>query len=120
MKNLAKLQLLIAAAAFGWTSWAYGAIIDLVQAPTGYFLPTDAQKYHWPYLRWNGDDWSWMHSAIGGPITDAYLLISAFDVDAAQGEVDEIWADDSGTPTLLGSFAGANDVWNFTWFTLPS
>jgi hypothetical protein len=32
------------------------AIIDTVQAPTGYFVPTDADKYNWPYYRWHGDD----------------------------------------------------------------
>ncbi|MCS6986329.1 MAG: hypothetical protein NZM40_02675 [Sphingomonadaceae bacterium] len=32
------------------------ADVDVVEAPTGFFVPTDAQKYDWPYYRWFGDD----------------------------------------------------------------
>jgi hypothetical protein len=95
------------------------AAIDTVQAPTGYFVPTDAQKYSWPYYRGNGDDWDWTHTPIAGPITSAYLLISAFDVDFIDGERDEIFAYDGATPVSLGYLTGANDMWNFTTFTLP-
>ena len=95
------------------------AIIDTVQAPTGYFVPTDADKYNWPYYRWYGDDWEWTHNPIAGPITSAYLLISAFDVDYDQGELDEIFVYDGASPVSLGYLAGANNMWAFTTFTLP-
>jgi hypothetical protein len=125
MKAISKIKTsiiasLIAVAAFSSGSIAQAAVIDVVQAPTDYFVPDDALKYEAPYYKWYGEDWSWSHAAIGGAITNAWLMISAFDVDASSGEVDEIWVDDNGTPVKLGNLAGANDIWNFTWFTLPS
>lgn len=101
-------------AAFG----AHAATTDTVQAPTGFFVSSDAAKYNSPYYRWAADDWEWQHNAIGGSISSATLNISAFDVDAAYGEVDNIYAWDSGSWTLLGSLAGADDSWAFSTFTL--
>ena len=95
------------------------AAIDVVQAPTGYFVPTDAQKYDAPYWRGNGQDWGWTHGGIAAGFTTATLNISAFDVDFPD-EVDNIWALDSGTWVLLGPLAGANNQWAFTNFTLGS
>lgn len=119
MRKLKPVACLLGAAALIASASASAAIIDTVQAPTPYFVPSDSQKFSWPYYRWNGDDWSWSHNPIAGPITSAWLMISAFDVDAPY-EVDEIWADDNGTPVTLGTLAGANNVWNFTWFSLDS
>ena len=115
-----KIIPLVAAAALAYGSIAQGAIIDVVQAPTGYFVPNDALKYDSPYYRWYDDDWSWTHKPISGSISSAWLMVSAFDVDAAQGEVDQIWVNDNGTPVKLGDLAGANNAWNFTWFALPN
>jgi hypothetical protein len=53
------------AASIGGTA-AHAAFSDVVQAPTGYFVPTDAQKYDFPYYRANGDDWTWQQGAIAG------------------------------------------------------
>ena len=96
------------------------ATIDVVQSPTGYFVPTDAEKYDAPYYRWNGENWSWTHNAISGAISNAYLMISAFDVDAAAGELDNIYGFDSASSSwlLIGALTGASDIWNFTWFSL--
>jgi hypothetical protein len=99
---------------------ASAAIIDTVQAPTGYFVPTDPQKYSWPYYRGHGEDWDWTHNPIAGPITSAYLLISAFDVDFSQGEQDEILAYDGASPVSLGYLAGASNTWSFMMFGLPA
>ena len=99
---------------------ANAAFVDVVQSPTGYFVPSAAQVYNWPYYRWYGDDWGWTHGAYGGSITTADLNISAWDVDAAQGEVDNIYAYDNGAPTLLGSLNGLNNDWGYTTFNLPS
>lgn len=107
--------LLAAMAALGFAS-AHAAV-DTVQYSTGYFVDVDANKYNSPYYRWNGDDWGWQHGAIGGSFATASLNISAFDVDAPS-EVDNIYALDSGTWTLLGSLAGNNDTWAFTSFNL--
>jgi hypothetical protein len=95
--------------------------VNVVQAPTGYFVPTDAQKYDSPYYRWYGEDWGWTHGAVDAPTTSVTLLISAFDVDAPS-EVDNIyaWENTAATWVLLGSLAGANDVWAYTTFTLGS
>ena len=94
------------------------AITDTIQTPTGFFVPTDAQKTDAPYYRGNGQDWGWTHNAIAGAITSAELNISAFDVDAASGEVDNIYAYDNGVATLLGSLAGGDNVWAFSNFVL--
>lgn len=87
-------------------------------SPT-YFVNQDANKYNSPYYRSAGQDWGWTHNAIAGGFTSASLNISAFDVDAPF-EVDNIYAYDNGGAgwTLLGSLAGASDVWSFTNFVL--
>lgn len=93
------------------------AVTDTIQAPTGFFVPTDAQKNSDPYYRWYNQDWGWVHNPIVGSITSASLNISAFDVDAPS-EVDNVYANDSGSWVLLGSLAGADNIWAFTSFAL--
>ena len=93
------------------------AVTNTVEAPTGFFVPTDAQKYDAPFYRGFGESWAWAHGAIGGAITSASLNISTFDVDAPN-EVDNIYAMDSGVWTLLGSLVGATDTWTFANFVL--
>lgn len=112
-----KAALLSAFAFLGFATAGQAAVVDVVQNPTGYFTPSDAEKYDSPYYRYAGEDWGWTHGAIGSTFTTATLSISAFDVDAPD-EVDEIWVKDSGTWTLLGSLAGANDIWSYTEFAL--
>jgi hypothetical protein len=123
-----KLVLLIA---FGlmltFGSFAFAApTVDVIQAPTGYFVPTDGQKYDRPdYWRGFGQDWIWTHNAIGGTITTASLNISAFDVDANYSpsnlrEVDKIYAKDGANWVYLGDLAGSNDQWAYTNFVLGS
>ncbi|WP_448580249.1 PEPxxWA-CTERM sorting domain-containing protein [Thermaurantiacus sp.] len=103
---------------------ASAAVTDTIQAPTGFFVPTDAQKYDSPYYRGFGEDWGWTHNPIGGVITSAALNISAFDVDfdgipgSFVGERDEIFAMDDGVWVSLGYLAGSNDIWAFTNFVL--
>jgi hypothetical protein len=129
MKNQKNNQLGILAAMVGSLLVAssyptYGvAVVDTVQAPSGYFCPTDAAKYDSPYYRYQGADWGWTHNAApfsGVTINSATLNISAFDVDWAQGEVDNIYAYDNGVKTLLGSLTGQNDQWSYATFTLGS
>lgn len=88
------------------------AAVDIAQAPTGFFVPTDAQKFDFPYYRGNGQDWSWTHGAIAAGFTTAKLTIAAFDVDSPD-EVDEIYANDSGTWTLLGALTGSDSIWSY-------
>lgn len=101
-------------------------VSDVINAPTGYFVPTDAQKWDSGYWRWYDEDWGWSHNAIAGPITSAELGISAFDVDYAGGERDIIYAWENsqnggaGDWVALGELAGGNAIWQFTKFTLSS
>ena len=88
-------------------------------SPT-YFVDSDEHKYDSPYYRGFGEDWGWTHNAIAGTFATASLNISAFDVDAAFGEVDNIYVKDEGIWTLVGNLSGANDAWAFTNFTLGS
>ena len=84
---------------------------DTVQAPTAYFVPSDAQKYDYPYYRGNGDGWAWYQNPIAVSFSSASLNVSAFDVDSCCGEVDNIYAEDSGSWVLLGSLTGLNNQW---------
>ena len=104
----------------GTTSVFAVPITDTVESPTGFFVPTDAQKFDAPYYRQYDQDWQWTHNAIAGVITSAELNISAWDVDLSDGEEDEIYAMDSGSWVSLGLLAGANDTWAFTNFVLSS
>jgi hypothetical protein len=120
-----KLVLLVAVGmvlAFG--NFAFAGEVDVIQAPTGNFVPTDAQKYDSPYYRWYGEDWGWTHNAIGlGGFATAELKISAYDVDAdnvSYPEVDKIYAYDDGVKTYLGNLLGGNDQWAYSTFTLGS
>lgn len=115
-----KLLFLGVAAALCFSAAAYGVpATDIVEYPTGYFVPDDAQKYSTGYWRWANEDWGWTHNPIGGSVTTAELLISAWDVDAP-AEVDVISAYDAASTSwiTLGSLAGANAAWSYTTFTL--
>jgi len=96
--------------------------VDVVQAPTNYFVPTDGQKTNSPYYRYYNGDWGWSHNAIAGSFTSASLNISAYDVDwsnSSSGEWDIIWAkNNSGTWVELGHLDGNNNIWAYTIFTL--
>ena len=114
------LVLLLFGMVFAFGGIAHAAAVDVVQWNTPYFLDEDAHKYNDPYYRWYNGDWGWTHNGISGSATSATLNISAWDVDAASGEVDLIYAYDNGVKTLLGSLAGADDKWAHTTFTLSS
>ena len=92
--------------------------IDVVQAPTLYFVPTDGQKYDDGYWRWYNEDWGWTHGGVDAPTLSATLLLSAFDVDLDSGDIDNVYAWLNGTKTLLGHLDGNDDVWAFTSFNL--
>lgn len=96
------------------------AAVDTIEAPTGFFVPTDAQKYDDPYYRNLDEDWGWTHNPIATAFSTAELSISAFDVDFSSGEIDNIFAKDEGSWTLLGNLAGGNDIWSYTTFPLSS
>ena len=115
-----QLKLLAAAAALLFTGAAAHAAIDVVQAPTGYFVPNDSLKYDGTYWRGASQDWSWTHGGIAAGFSSASLNISAFDVDQPQGENDNIYAYDAAASNwvLLGNLDGGNDIWQFTTFEL--
>ncbi len=98
------------------------AALNVVEAPTGFFVPGSANTFDSPYYRGNGEGWSWTHGAMTAPTTSAVLSISAFDVDAFDGEVDRIEAYDAASLSwlLIGDLAGASDVYSFTDFVLPT
>jgi hypothetical protein len=105
-------------------STAFAAGIDVVQAPTGYFVPDDSQKFNFPYYRGFDEDWGWFHGALStsGAIS-ADLLISAFDVDfsgdpSGENDMIEAWDTDSASWVDLGFLAGGNNIWAYTDFSL--
>ena len=102
----------------GTTSVFAVPITDTIESPTGFFVPTDAQKFDSPYYRQYNEDWQWTHNAIAGTITSAQLNISAFDVDFLFGEEDRIYAMDNSTWVSLGLLAGNDNTWAFTNFVL--
>jgi hypothetical protein len=86
---------------------------------TEYFVKDDASKYISPYYRYDNGDWGWKHNALAGSgFTSIKLEVSAFDVDASQGEVDNILVFDGSIWQLIGSLAGSNDAWAFSTFDL--
>jgi hypothetical protein len=56
---------------------------------------------------------SWTHNAIAAGFTSAALSVSAFDVDYASGERDNIYALDSGNWVLLGALTGTDGNWEY-------
>lgn len=118
--------LMIGVLAMAGFASAQAGITDTLQhgssgtsGPT-YFVDSDEHKYDSPYYRGFGEDWGWTHNAIASSFSTASLNVSAFDVDAAFGEVDNIYVKNEGLWTLVGSLNGANDAWAFTNFTLDS
>src|SRR5688500_13465799 len=85
-------------------------VTDTVQAPTGFFAPGQAATFGSPYSAAQTEDWGWTHSAIGTPFTTATLNISAFVVDASDGELVAIYAFDNGVQTLLCYLSGGNII----------
>jgi hypothetical protein len=73
-----------------------------------------------PYYRGESKDWGWQHDAVDGNINSASLSIKSFDVDAASGELDKIYAfnNDTSAFELLGRLGGSNDAFSFTKFNL--
>lgn len=66
--------------------------------PGSTYFATVANQSTFPYYRYENNypnidgDWGWTHTAIGGTFASATLNISAYDVDADFGEVDNIYA----------------------------
>jgi hypothetical protein len=121
-----KIAALLAASLLGLSQAYAVGVTDTRDASNGgagtYFVPTDGQKFDSPYYRDQWEDWGWTHGAIAGSFGSASLNISAFDVDAGGpgGEVDKIFAMDSGSWVELGSLAGNDNAWAFTNFVLGS
>lgn len=120
MKKLGMLIIAVAGLCIMGGAVAYAApAVDVKQFPTGFFVPDEASTYSSPYYRWHDEDWGWTHGAIDtSGATTASLFISAWDVDAASGEVDKIYAWDGATQVLLGSLAGLDNDWGYTTFPL--
>jgi hypothetical protein len=113
MKRLLLASVYSAGLIFSGAAAHAAGYTDVIQTPTDYFVPTDAQKYDQPYYRNANQDWGWTHNPITGYIiTSAELNISAFDVDTPY-EIDNIYAYDNGVAVLLGTLTGANDTWSY-------
>jgi hypothetical protein len=118
-----KLVLLIAVGmilVFGTLAYAAPAV-DVIQSPTGYFVPTDGQKYDSPYYRYYDGDWGWSQNAVPGSFTSATLSISAWDVDYNSGERDVIYVGTSyASKTFVGYLVGADGAWAYTDFDVTA
>jgi hypothetical protein len=118
-----KIAALLAASLLGVSQSQAAPVTDTVQAPIGFFVPTDGQRFDSPYYRGLGENWGWTHGVIAGAIGSATLNISAFDVDAPPqvnfiGEIDKVYANDSGSWVYLGDLKGGNNIWAFSTFAL--
>ncbi|MEX5726834.1 hypothetical protein Ga0609869_000187 [Rhodovulum iodosum] len=122
MKKIS-LSVLIAPIAFAAVPALAVPVVDVVEAPTGFFAPGEAETFDSPYYRNADQDWGWTHGPIAAGFTSASLLISAFDVDFEStsfppGERDEIFVRNDGVLESLGFLVGENDTYAFTEFTL--
>jgi hypothetical protein len=127
--SIRKISAIAALALLGVSATAFAATVDVVQAPTGYFVPSGTDPLSSPYYRGYGQDWSWNHNGISGTFSNATLSVSAFDVDYSapsftnpSPEVDNIyaWNTNSSTWDLLGHLDGGNNIWSYTTFNLGS
>lgn len=121
-----KLNTCIAAAVAVTTfaSAANAAVVDTLEAGTGFFTPAGSELSS-PYYRGASEDWGWTHNAIASGFTSASLNISAYDVDETpcgffNCEVDNIEAYDAATSTwiLLGALTGDDNAFSFTEFDI--
>jgi len=114
--NISKAIALAAGGVFAAAA-SHAAVVDAIEAPTGFFAPA-GQETEAPYQRGSAGDWGWTHNPIAEAFTTATLNISAFDVDASGGEIDRIEAFDAATSTwiVLGDLTGVNDAFSFTEF----
>lgn len=97
---------------------SYASTVDILQSGDFYFAESDAEKFNSPYFRSSDEDWDWTHNPISEEIHTAELLISSFDVDSKEREVDQIYAYDGNDYILLGSLFGENNSWSYTSFLL--
>ncbi len=106
------------------SSLAFAApIVDVIQAPSGYFVPSTGSLFDDPYYRWEYQDWAWQHNALAidaADISSAVLSISAWDVDFISGEIDNIYAYSSQLSdwVLLGALDNGPEDWSYTDFVL--
>ncbi len=88
----------------------------------GYFAPPDIILDHSPWYRTSLEDWGWTHDLVTIPsnatgIVAASVTISAWDVDAWDGQVDII----SANGVQLGYLSGTSGrEWGTTTFDLPT
>lgn len=120
--NAVKIAVVAFIALAGSTAFAAG--IDTVQAPTGFFVPNDAQKFDFPFYRGFGQDWDWTHGALStsGAIS-AVLHVSAFDVDfngmpSGENDIIQAWDTDSASWIDLGLLQGGDNIWGYSDFSL--
>jgi hypothetical protein len=124
--NFGKLFAGFAAAVALMSSSAFAAPITDVQeysnnTASEYFVDSDANKYSQPnFYRNQNQDWEWIHNPLAGVFSSIKLSISAFDVDFAAGEWDNISIFDGTTWLDMGNLAGGSDIWAFTDFNLGS
>jgi hypothetical protein len=91
-----------------------------------YFWQPGEALDHPPYYRHAWEDWGWTHDLTGrvpsdvNGIQSATLSIVAWDVDAAEDEIDLVTVNNTLLGSLLGMDSGQDRVWTTSVFNLPS
>jgi hypothetical protein len=89
-----------------------------------YFWDQNEILDHSPFHRHGWEDWGWTHDVAAklpidvNGIQSATLSIEAWDVDAAEGEVDEITINDTVVGSLTGQPENTDRQWTTTTFQL--
>jgi hypothetical protein len=117
------LVVCIVALLLGGVTYAdFVEVVDIAQAPEGFFLPDGEYDWDDPWYRDGGEDWSWTHEIAAPPehcgLISAQLHIDAYDVDGGfDTEFDVLYGDGLSIGHLD---PGYPDQWHTTTFDLSS
>jgi hypothetical protein len=127
--SLLALLLLVSSQAVASRVVTVKDVLDYTDNASGkayYFWDPNVILDHSPFFRHAWEDWGWTHDLTGrlpsdvNGIQSATLSIVAWDVDANEGEIDQVTVNNEYLGDLAGMVPPADRTWTTTVFNLPS